>query len=324
VIAGSKREFVEVSTFAPALVESTSLQPILGPLELPNGSCFGYVGVSHYRPVGNAWARNWWPTHPQKLWEEVGPALAPQGDLSVTNTTARELDEAMPDKLALGWKVFQIVWINVLLSGDNAILIALACHGLPKEKRRLGVVLGAVGAVTLRIVFTLVVVELLAAPYLRIFGGALVIFVAAKLPYEGSDHAVIETRPTLLGAVMSIVVADTVMSLDNVFAIAAAANGSTSLIVFGLALSAPLVMFGASFLIKLINRFPILIWGGVAIMGWAGGELIGSDSFWMQQGFTGEALEPTFPAAGCAAVLLIAVAVGRYKRQQYDKQSGLS
>jgi YjbE family integral membrane protein len=116
----------------------------------------------------------------------------------------------MSDELSFFWKILEIVWINVLLSGDNAILIALACRGLPTERRRLGVLLGAAGAVGLRIAFTLVVVELLGVPYLRILGGLLVISIATKLPLEETDRKDIDAQQTLLAAVTSIVVADAI------------------------------------------------------------------------------------------------------------------
>jgi YjbE family integral membrane protein len=228
--------------------------------------------------------------------------------------------EPMPDSLTLGWNIFEIVWIKILLSGDNAILIALACRGLPQERRRLGAVLGALGAVALRIAFTLVIVNLLGAPYLRIFGGLLVIFIAIKLPFEEAGGTEIDAKQTLFSAVASIIVADAVMSLDNVFAIAAAAHGSMSLIVFGLALSAPLVMFGAGFLTSLMERFPILVWGGAAILGWAGRELIASDAFWARNGLITQTQEGTIGAAGCAFVLLVVGAMSYYKFSQSKKK----
>jgi YjbE family integral membrane protein len=230
----------------------------------------------------------------------------------------------MPESLTVAWNIFEIVWINILLSGDNAILIALACRGLPEERRRLGIVLGALGAVALRIAFTLVVVNLLGVQYLRIFGGLLVIFIAIKLPFEEAGGAEIDTKQTLGSAVASIIVADAVMSLDNVFAIAAAAHGSISLIVFGLALSAPMVMFGAGFLLSLMERFPILVWGGAAILGWAGGELIAGDALWEQKGLSAEAQEGVFGAAGCAFVLLVVAAMNYYKFSHSKKTQGVS
>ena len=226
----------------------------------------------------------------------------------------------MSDGLSLFWKILEIVWINVLISGDNAIMIALACRGLPEEKRHLGVVFGAAGAVALRIAFTLIVVEFLAVPYLRILGGLFVISIATKLPLEETDNVKIDSQKTLLGAVAAIVAADAVMSLDNVLAIAAAAKGSKSLIVFGLVLSAPLVVFGASFLMSLVERYPILVWGGAAVLGWAGGELIGGDSIWTEHGLDSDVFPEIIGAAGSAFVLLVAATLSVYKSVQAKKQ----
>ncbi len=172
----------------------------------------------------------------------------------------------MSGNLALAWEVFEIVWINILLSGDNAILIALACRRLPEERRRWGVLLGSLGGVALRIGFTLAIVQLLHVPLLKTAGALLLLYVAIRLPHGDHDREDVEAKPNLLGAVMSIIVADAVMSLDNVLAIAAAAHGSMQLIVFGLALSAPLVMFGAGVLLKLLDRFPLLIWAGAGVL----------------------------------------------------------
>jgi len=228
----------------------------------------------------------------------------------------------MADSLTLGWNIFEIVWINVLLSGDNAIMIALACRGLPEGRRRLGVVLGALSAVALRIAFTLFVVNLLGVPYLKIFGGLLVILIAIKLPFKEAGGTEIDAKQTLFSAVASIIVADAVMSLDNVFAIAAAAHGSMSLIIFGLALSAPMVMFGARFLMSLLDRFPILVWGGAAILGWTGAELIAGDALWAQYGLSMEVQEGIIGAAGGVFVLLVVAARSYCKsRNGKEKQS---
>jgi len=209
----------------------------------------------------------------------------------------------MSSNLALAWEVFEIVWINVLLSGDNAILIALACRRLPPERRRWGVLLGALGGVGLRIGFTLAIVELLNVPLLKTAGALLLLYVAIKLPRGGHDHNDVEAKPNLWSAVMSIIVADAVMSLDNVLAIAAAAHGSMRLIVFGLALSAPLVMFGAGFLLKLLDRFPLLIWAGAGVLGWVAGDMAATDPFWTRLHLP---LETPLSVAGCLFVLAVA------------------
>ena len=162
----------------------------------------------------------------------------------------------MPGNFTLAAEILEIVWINILLSGDNAVLIALACRGLPKNRRRLGVLLGALFGVLLRVGFTLIVFQLLGIPYLKIIGALLLLAVAIKLPNQQFDHSKVEAKPDLVSAVTAIVVADAVMSLDNVVAIAAAAHGSLHLILFGLAISAPIVMFGAGALMEIFDRVP--------------------------------------------------------------------
>jgi YjbE family integral membrane protein len=217
----------------------------------------------------------------------------------------------MTGNLTLLWEILAIVWINILLSGDNAILIALACRGLPEQQRRIGMILGALGAVGLRIVFTVFAVQLLDLPLLKLAGGLFVIFLAVKLPSQDTAAPQIGANRTLFSAVRAIIAADAVMSLDNVLALAAAANGSTRLIVFGLLLSAPLIMFGARFMAALMERFPLLIWAGAVILGWAGGELIAGDPVWSRLGLMSLPSEQIFGAIGGVAVLLAALVTSR-------------
>jgi YjbE family integral membrane protein len=218
----------------------------------------------------------------------------------------------MSDTFALAWEVLAICWINLLLSGDNAILIALACAGLPERQRRLGVLLGAAGAVALRILFTLAIGQLLAVPVIRIAGGLFVIHLAVKLPSQVSDHPEIDARPSLLAAVRAIVLADAVMSLDNVLALAAAAKGSIALVVFGLLLSAPLVVFGARLLSSLMDRHPLLVWAGAVVLGWAGGALIAGDPLWARQGWA----PPEEVLGGLGAILVLGVGLASRRSQQ--------
>jgi YjbE family integral membrane protein len=180
------------------------------------------------------------------------------------------------------WQILEIVWINLLLSGDNAILIALACRELPPRQRRMGVFLGSLCGLALRIVFTLLLVEILSAPMLKTAAGLLLIVIALKLATERGDLAAVEAKPRFWSAVLSIVAADTAMSLDNVVAVAAAAEGSFRLVVFGLALSAPILMFGATAALRVLDRFPLLIWAGAGLLGWIAGGLIASDAYWMR------------------------------------------
>ncbi len=188
-------------------------------------------------------------------------------------------DALSPVSVDLALEILEIVWINILLSGDNAVLIALACRGLPQKTRHLGVLLGALFGVLLRVGFTLVVFQLLGIPLLKIVGALMLLAIAIKLPNQKTDHSRIEAKPDLVSAVTAIVVADAVMSLDNVVAIAAAAHGSLPLILFGIALSAPIVMFGAGALMKLFDRLPILVFLGAGLLGFAAGELAATDPF---------------------------------------------
>jgi YjbE family integral membrane protein len=175
--------------------------------------------------------------------------------------------------------VLQIIWIDILLAGDNAVVIALACRNLPPHQRVWGMVLGAGVAVLLRILFTLVVATLMTLPFLKLAGGVALLFIAIKLltPEHGEDHPQVEGSSRLWQAVRIVALADIVMSLDNVIAIAAASKGNAALFVFGLAASVPLIIGGAALVMSLLTRYPILVWAGAALLGWIAGELIATD-----------------------------------------------
>ena len=173
--------------------------------------------------------------------------------------------------------LLQIIWINVLLSGDNAVVIALACRALPPETRRWGVIFGAGVAVAMRVAFTIIVTTLMALPYLKIVGGLLLFWIAVQLIVEDSDEKDIVASHSVWNAVRTIAIADTVMSLDNVVAIAATAKGSWPLIIFGLVMSVPLIVFGATLIITVLERYPVLVWAGAALLGWVAGDLIVAD-----------------------------------------------
>ena len=174
--------------------------------------------------------------------------------------------------------VGKIIWINVLLSGDNALVIALACRGLVARQRLWGMILGAGVAVVLRIVFTGIVATLMALPYLKLIGGLALVRIAAKLLVpEEEDEEGVQSASHLWAAVQIVVVADIVMSLDNVIAVAAAANGSAPLLILGLAISIPLIVAGAALIMALLNRLPILVWAGAALLGWIAGDVIATD-----------------------------------------------
>ncbi|KJC50935.1 membrane protein [Bradyrhizobium sp. LTSP885] len=174
--------------------------------------------------------------------------------------------------------VGKIIWINVLLSGDNALVIALACRGLAPRQRLWGMTFGAAAAVLLRVIFTGIVASLMELPYLKLVGGLALIVIAAKLLVpEQEDEDSVDAASHLWAAVQIVVVADIVMSLDNVIAVAAAANGSVPLLVLGLAISVPLIVAGAALIMALLNKLPLLVWAGAALLGWIAGDVIATD-----------------------------------------------
>jgi YjbE family integral membrane protein len=174
--------------------------------------------------------------------------------------------------------VGKIIWINVLLSGDNALVIALACRGLAPKQRLWGMVFGAAAAVVLRIIFTGIVATLMELPYLKLVGGLALIVIAAKLLVpEQEDEDSVQAAAHLWAAIQIVVIADIVMSLDNVIAVAAAANGSVPLLILGLAISIPLIVAGAALIMALLNKLPILVWAGAALLGWIAGDVIATD-----------------------------------------------
>ncbi len=177
--------------------------------------------------------------------------------------------------------LLQIIGINILLSGDNAVVIALAARNLPAKQQRIAVIGGTLGAVVMRIAFTAVVVYLMTIPYLKLIGSALLFWIAVKLliPEEGdgAGEGKVKAGTSIGGAITTIMIADAVMSLDNVIGIAAAAKDSMTLIVIGLAISIPLVVYGSTLMIKLLDRYPILVTGGGALLGWIAGDIAVTD-----------------------------------------------
>jgi YjbE family integral membrane protein len=176
--------------------------------------------------------------------------------------------------------VMQIIWIDILLAGDNAVVIALACRNLPPKMRVWGMVFGAGAAILLRILATLVIATLMTVPFLKIAGGLALFYIAVKLLVpEDEENAgdKIASSERLWQAVRIIVLADLVMSLDNVIAIAAASKGHALLFIFGLAVSIPLIVAGAGMVMTLLTRFPALIWAGGALLGWIAAQVIFND-----------------------------------------------
>lgn len=173
----------------------------------------------------------------------------------------------------------EIIVINILLSGDNAVVIALACRNLPAHQRRWGVIWGAGGAILLRIVLTFFAISLLDLPWLKIVGGLLLLWIGVKLiADDGGEGHEVKASNQLFSAVRTIVVADLVMSLDNVIGVAAAAKGSLVLLVFGLVVSIPLVIVGSQLIMKAIERFPMLVMAGGGLLGYVAGEMAVTDT----------------------------------------------
>jgi YjbE family integral membrane protein len=175
--------------------------------------------------------------------------------------------------------VVQIIWINILLSGDNAVVIALACRKLPPRERVWGMVIGAGVASVLLILFTGVATALLSLPYLQLVGGCALLWIATKLlaPEEEHEEGTVQAVEDLWRAVRIVVIADIVMSLDNVVAVAGAANHSITLMVIGLSISIPTVIAGAAIITAFLERFPVIVWAGAAFLGWIAGNMIADD-----------------------------------------------
>ena len=215
----------------------------------------------------------------------------------------------------------EIIVINILLSGDNAVVIALACRNLPRKQRKWGVIWGAVGAIVLRIILTFFAVTLLRLPWLKIIGGALLLWIGVKLiAEEGGDDAGgegnVQASDKLLAAVRTVIIADLVMSIDNVLGVAAAAKGSLLLLVFGLVVSIPLVIAGSQVIMKLIERFPILILAGGGLLGYVAGEMVVEDVAiepWIEA--NAHALAWIIPAAG----IVVVIGVAKWMQRRHEQ-----
>ena len=217
--------------------------------------------------------------------------------------------------------LLKIVWINIILSGDNAVVIALAARSLPPEQQKKAIFWGSGAAVVLRIGLTVVAAKLLELSYLQIIGGVLLLWIGVQLLSEDEDgdgHA--KENGSLMVAVRTILIADLVMSLDNVIAVAAAAHGNSTLLILGLAISIPLVIFGSTLMIKLMDRFPVIILLGAALIGWVGGETIVNDVSLKGVLATNPWLHFVAAAAGAALV----VGMGRMLQKRHAKNQQAS
>ncbi len=208
--------------------------------------------------------------------------------------------------------VGQIIMIDILLGGDNAVVIAMACRNLPHNQRSKGIFWGTAGAIALRVVLITCAVLLLDLPFLKVAGGVLLIWIGAKLLLpEGEEHENVEGSDKLFGAIKTIIVADFVMSFDNVIAIAGAAQQAheahqTLLIIFGLLVSVPFIVFGSQIILKLIDKFPIIIYFGAGLLGWIAGGMVASDVFIMSR-WPEQAFMMHYPLAVGGALLVIVI-----------------
>jgi YjbE family integral membrane protein len=201
--------------------------------------------------------------------------------------------------------LLKIIWINILLSGDNAVVIALAARGLPPEQQRKAFLFGSGAAVVLRIGLTIVAAWLMALQGLQVIGGLLLLWIGAQLlANEEESDSDTKEHANLTSAVRTILIADVVMSLDNVIGVAAAAKGDQVLLIIGLAISIPLVVFGSSMMIKLMERYPSIITLGAALIGWVGGETIASDVLLKEFVADNSWFHYACSAAGAAIVIL--------------------
>ena len=199
----------------------------------------------------------------------------------------------------------QIILINIVLSGDNAVVIALACRSLPHEQQKKAILFGSVGAIVLRVLLTFFAVYLLTLPYLKLLGAALLLWIGIGLLKGEDDEEELEGHSGLMAAIKTIIIADLVMSLDNVIGVAAAAKGNILLLVLGLVISIPLIIFGSTLILKLMNRFPIIITLGAALLGWVAGEMALSDPAVKAYVEHNHLLHTLAPAAGAVIVVIV-------------------
>jgi len=200
-----------------------------------------------------------------------------------------------------------IILANVLLSGDNAVVIAMAARGLPASQQKKAIVFGSGAAIVMRIILTLAAVKMLGLPWLKLVGGLALLYIGANLMSEEEEQHDHEARPIgIAAAVRTILLADLVMSLDNVLAVAAAAQGNTVLLVVGLAVSIPLIVFGSTLILKVMERFPAIIVAGAALLGWLAGEMMLTDP--AIHGWFGELPDNTGRLGGIVGAVVVVVA----------------
>ena len=207
----------------------------------------------------------------------------------------------------------KIIWINIILSGDNAVVIALAARSLPPEQQRKAIMFGSGAAVVLRILLTVVAAKLLELSFLQIVGGCLLLWIGLQLlTSHDEEEGAGKGTGTMMAAIRTILIADLVMGLDNVIAVAAAAGGNMLLLILGLAISIPLVVFGSTLMIKLMERFPVIVILGAGLIGWVGGETIMNDK--LLHGFVAANPALHYLAAAAGAALVVGLGLWLQKR----------
>jgi YjbE family integral membrane protein len=214
------------------------------------------------------------------------------------------------------FSVLEIILINILLSGDNAVVIALACRNLPAKLRRQGILWGVLGAIVLRIILTYFAMSLLNYPWLKLIGAVLLIWIGIKLIVgdENAEHEV-KASDQLISAIWTILIADLVMSLDNVMAVTAAAKGNLPLIIFGLVISIPLVIYGSQIIMRLIERMPLLVPAGGGLLGYIAGDLATDDPVvapWIES--SAPMVDWLAPFVGIAIVVIPGLWLARRRR----------
>ncbi len=209
-----------------------------------------------------------------------------------------------------------IMMVNIVLSGDNAVVIALASRALPPKQQKMAILWGSAGAIGLRVILTVVAVVLLHIPYVQFFGGVLLVWIAAKLLLEDGSGENVEAAGSLWKAVKTIIIADIVMSLDNTLAIAAVAKGDYLLLGLGLALSIPLIVFGSQIIIKIMDRFPVIVYAGAGLIAWTAGEMMQGDK--LMAGFAGLVPSWLLPALITAAVVAVGIWHNKHRKPQEE------
>ncbi|MGB7540937.1 MAG: TerC family protein [Burkholderiales bacterium] len=217
--------------------------------------------------------------------------------------------------------LFAIIWVNILLSGDNAVVIALAARSLPAKQQKLAIFWGSAAAIVLRVILTLFAVALLTLPYLKLLGGGLLLWIGVQLLLPDDGDGGVESSDSLITAIRTILVADLVMSLDNVIAVAAAADQGPqdtkiTLLVLGLAISIPIVIFGSTLVLKMMERWPVIITLGAALLGWIAGEMMVSDpaiAAWVRENMGWLVSLRVAPVVGAALVVIVGTWIARRK-----------